>query len=172
MIVTIMYYKIESSMSQKLFAAPRLVISSSRAQDSQKSPRRSLSPPRRHPNYFTLHQYRCQEGQLFTIIVYDKDHASAPYVHYWLVNVPGKQLTKGREVFKLEKIPVGSLKGHRYVCDVYWQAKGAIVADTNYSDIERKKFPVNELMPAMGNELISRQEFDSEESEGMKVFLT
>lgn len=156
-------------MSQQKFTPPRLVLNSKSA-PAPGSVRRPLSPPRRHPDYVTLHQYQHREGQLFTIVIYDKDHDDSPYLHYWVVNVPGKQASKGKEIFKLEKVIIDSK--HRYVSDIYLQTRGKIVPDTSYDDDKRRSFPMAKLMEALGNELVSRQEFYCEQSDPTKIFLT
>src|SRR5579864_6465548 len=121
-------------MSNKLFDTSRI-----RNREPSGSPkRRSLSPPRRNPEYSTQHQYGVKEGELFTVMIYDKEHDASPYLHYWVVNAPWREVAKGRIVCQLEKIPLASR--HRYNIDFYRQEK-RIQADVTYPDEKRANFP-------------------------------
>lgn len=132
--------------------------------DEQASPRKKiLSPPRLHSNRISVHQYLVREGDLYTLLAYDKDHDRAPYIQRWTVNIPGRELKKGSDIFKLEKVARDSK--HRYNVDIYRQ-KTRINPDLTYPDEKRRGFPVVEFMKKLGNVLVSRQEIDGEGVEG------
>lgn len=127
--------------------------------DNTESKKRNLVVPRLHSNRISHHQYMVNDGDLFTLLIYDKDHERAPYLHRWTANFPNREVSKGDDIFKLEK--VSRDLQHRYNVDIYRQ-KVRIKPDLTYSDEMRRKFPVAEYMKRLGNVLISRQEIDGQ----------
>ncbi len=122
-----------------------------------------------HADVFTVLQYAPNQGELFTIIIYDIDHQHAPFAQSIITNVPGEDINAGEVL--LPHIPI--IHGephHRYVVDAYRQ-RGRSVINFMLNDTDRPHFDVDAFVNENRLVLVSRQILRNQFGLGLALLL-
>ncbi len=103
----------------------------------------------------TYLEYSPLPGELFTLIVYNKD-VDAPYMHSIIVNIPGENVGEGDILLSNEYLHKGE-PHYRYVVEVYKQSL-PITVNERLGDTNRSRFPLNEfIIKTHLHELVAKQ---------------
>jgi hypothetical protein len=95
-----------------------------------------------------------EEQYLHTLVLYDKDAPSSPFIHWIVANIEDNDINDGEDVFPYmpPQPPVGS-GPHRYILEIFRQR---YPLEFKYQDYDRKNFPLDEFIESNNLEAIDK----------------